>query len=123
MYTLFTEPCQESYSEAYRVWEECRKTSKSVEVVYKNVEEEEVVTRINFKFDPKVCTILHMFFVQYYLYCLMKQNAIREELIETVKLRINRNSAKDKLRDFLEWMKVVKRDITHDVSHEYFLST
>jgi hypothetical protein len=49
---LHSEPCPGS--EAHKVWEECRKTSKSVEVVYRNAEEEEILTRVNFKFDKNV---------------------------------------------------------------------
>ena len=41
-------------TESYMVWEECKKTSKSVEVVYKNDVGEEILTKVNFKFDPDV---------------------------------------------------------------------
>ena len=37
-------------------------------------------------------------------------------MIERVKWNVNRDSPEDKLRDFLEWMKAVKRDTIHSVS-------
>ena len=43
------------------------------------------------------------------------QNMFRKELISRVKLQIKRNSAKDKLRDLVEWMGVVKKDTNHQV--------
>lgn len=51
------------------------------------------------------------------------QNPIREELIDRVKLQIDRHSVKDKLRDLLEWMAVIKRDTNHHVRLLYLLST
>lgn len=44
------------------------------------------------------------------------QNELREEVIEKVKWQVNRDSAEDKLRDFLEWMYAVKKDTLHHVS-------
>ncbi len=43
------------------------------------------------------------------------QHELREEVIEKVKWNVNRDSPEDKLRDFLEWMKAVKRDTLHQV--------
>ena len=40
--------------ESRKIWEECKKSSKSVEVVYKNTDGEEILTKVNFKFDPRV---------------------------------------------------------------------
>ena len=39
-----------------------------------------------------------------------------DELVERVTWKINRDSAEDKVRDFLDWMKAVKRDVKHVVS-------
>jgi len=36
-----------------------------------------------------------------------------EEIIEKVKYRVNRESAEDKTRDFLNWMMSVKKEIHH----------
>ena len=36
--------------------------------------------------------------------------------MERVKWQINRDSAEDKLRDFLEWMYALKKDTLHHVS-------
>ena len=44
------------------------------------------------------------------------QHELREEVVEKVKWNICRDSAEDKLRDLLEWMKAVKRDTVHSVS-------
>ena len=44
------------------------------------------------------------------------QNELREEVVEKVKWQVNRDSAEDKLRDFLEWMYAVKKDTLHYVS-------
>ena len=44
------------------------------------------------------------------------QNDLREEVVEKVKWQVNRDSAEDKLRDFLEWMYALKKDTLHHVS-------
>ena len=44
------------------------------------------------------------------------QNELREEVVKKVKWQVNRDSAEDKLRDFLEWMYAVKKDTLHHVS-------
>ena len=36
-----------------------------------------------------------------------------EELIERVKYQVNRDSAEDKTRDYLNWMKAAKKEIFH----------
>ena len=38
----------------YRAWSYCKKKSRSVEVFYKNMNGEKVLTRIHFPFDPAV---------------------------------------------------------------------
>lgn len=48
------------------------------------------------------------------------QNELREEVIEKVKWQVNRDSAEDKLRDFLEWMYALKKDTLHHVSDVLF---
>ena len=44
------------------------------------------------------------------------QHELREEVVEKVKWSVNRDSPEDKLRDYLEWMKAVKRDTMYHVS-------
>ncbi len=39
-----------------------------------------------------------------------------------MKWNVNRDSPEDKLRDFLEWMKAVKRDTRHQVTSRPLLS-
>lgn len=36
-------------------------------------------------------------------------------MVEKVKWQVNRDSAEDKLRDFLEWMYALKKDTLHHV--------
>ena len=44
------------------------------------------------------------------------QDELPEEIIEKVKWSVNRDSAEDKVRDYLAWMKAVKREVIHVVS-------
>ena len=43
------------------------------------------------------------------------QNKVREDLVERVKWNVNRDSPEDKLRDFMDWMKAVKKETIHHV--------
>lgn len=40
-------------------------------------------------------------------------------MIEQVKWNINRDSPEGKLRDFLEWMKAVKKGTLHSVTYKF----
>lgn len=40
-------------SEVHRIWEQCKRNSKSVEVIYQSTEEK-ILTRVHFKFDANV---------------------------------------------------------------------
>ena len=44
------------------------------------------------------------------------QDELPEELIEKVKWNVSRDSAEDKVRDFLDWTEAVKTEIQHRVS-------
>lgn len=44
------------------------------------------------------------------------QDELPEEIIEKVKWSVSRDSAEDKVRDYLAWMKAVKREVIHVVS-------
>lgn len=44
------------------------------------------------------------------------QDELPEEIIEKVKWSVNRDSAEEKVRDYLAWMKAVKREVIHVVS-------
>ena len=37
------------------VWKNCKRVSKSVEIVYQNAEQEQMLTKVYFQFDPEVC--------------------------------------------------------------------
>ena len=47
------------------------------------------------------------------------QVKIREHLSDTVKYEVDRSTQDDKLRDFHEWMKAVKKDTLHHVSNTF----
>ena len=49
------------------------------------------------------------------MYVAPSQNDLREEVVEKVKWQVNRDSAEDKLRDFLKWMCALKKDTQHHV--------
>ena len=48
---------------------------------------------------------------------LLLQVEIREELSDVVKYEVDRSTHDDKIRDFHEWMKAVKKDTLHHVSN------
>ena len=47
--------------------------------------------------------------------CVVLQNTFSHNLVERVKWNVNRDSPEDKLRDFMEWMKAVKKETLHQV--------
>ena len=59
---------------------------------------------------------LHEVFA-YVQYCniILYQDELPEELIEKVKYKVNRDSPEDKTRDYLDWMKAVKKEMFHIV--------
>ncbi len=40
--------------EVKKAWNFCRKSSKSIEICYKNMKGEKILTRVHFQFDPVV---------------------------------------------------------------------
>ena len=63
LYLLLVEPEEYSQREAeqtndrekvHQVWEFCKSQSKSVEVLYKNMNGDKILTRIHFPIDPHV---------------------------------------------------------------------
>lgn len=50
------------------------------------------------------------------------QDQLSEELVEKVKWQVNRESAENKVRDFLEWMKAIKGIVNHLVSSASYCS-
>jgi inositol 1,4,5-triphosphate receptor type 1 len=71
----------------------CSCRSKSVEILYENPSKKKILTKVYFQLEP--------------------DSDLREVIVEKVKWQINRDSAEHKLRDFLMWMKPVKRDTLH----------
>jgi inositol 1,4,5-triphosphate receptor type 1 len=83
----------EQIEDQWEAWKYCMERSKSVEVLYENLDGEKVLSKVHFTYNPS--------------------DELPEELIEKVKWRVNRDSAEDKVRDFLEWTKAVKREVQH----------
>ena len=50
--------------------------------------------------------------------CVVLQHTFSHNLVEKVKWNVNRDSPEDKLRDFMEWMKAVKKETGHQVCVE-----
>ena len=96
-----------------KVWEKCEEESKSVEVVYKNANEEEILTKVHFQFSPKVhkCT-KNVYTMHSHL---PLQRKFKEEVTSRVKWNVDRSSQDDKLRDFLHWMNALKKNTIHQV--------
>ena len=78
---------QESVMEA---WEYCKTNSKSIEITYITEDNVHILNKVHFKS--------------------LKSRTITEEVREKVKEGVNRDSAEDKRRDFLDWFKAVKVD-------------
>ena len=76
-----------SGSKASDAWFYCKKNSCSVEIVYENGEKQFILNQVRFK----------------------SIYSISEEVRDLVNWKINRQSQEDKLRDFLEWFKAVKK--------------
>ena len=48
-------------------------------------------------------------------HCFVLQDELREEVKNEVKWNVDRDSAEEKVRDFVGWMKACKEDINHQV--------
>ena len=134
------EPKKGSNGDAlYQAWQFCKKQSKSVEVFYRNMDGDKVLTRVHFPFNPDVSSSIvasgtEVCFCRGVLgwefdmsstngtYSYFFQHELREEVIEKIKWNISHDSAEDKLRDLLEWMKAVKEYTIHRVSLIKYLS-
>ena len=129
-------PSKDAAADVHKAWEFCKHRSKSMEVFYRNMEDEKILTRVHFQFDPVVsgtsctasCTLSQCLYPHplsphppphthtcTLLRCSLQQNELRDEVVENVKWNVNRDSAEDKLRDFLEWLYAVKKDTIHNV--------
>lgn len=73
-----------------RAWNHCSNYSKSVEVTYLDEDNVSILNKVHFKN--------------------LDSGNLSEDVRETVKWNVNRDSAEDKLRDFLDWFKAVKID-------------
>jgi inositol 1,4,5-triphosphate receptor type 1 len=74
-------------------WEYGEDHTRSVEVLYENLDGDGVLAKVHFTYNPS--------------------DKLPEELIEKVKWNVNRDSGENKVRDFLEWTKAIKREIEH----------
>lgn len=134
------EPHKEASAETHYVWDFCKNRSRSVEVFYRNMDGDKILTRLHFQFHPEVSIVcVHVWVCGCVCVCVNKvpcavcagvcmvsvlpkpaahsspQNKFREDLVERVKWNVNRDSPEDKLRDFLDWMKAVKKETLHHV--------
>ena len=73
-----------------RAWNYCSNHSKSVEVTYITEDNVQILNKVHFQN--------------------LDSGQLSEDVRETVNWNINRDSAEDKLRDFLDWFKAVKID-------------
>ena len=73
-----------------RAWNYCENRSKSVEVTYITEDNVQILNKVHFKS--------------------LDSGMLTDDVREKVKWEINRDSAEDKLRDFLDWFKAVKID-------------
>ena len=73
-----------------RAWNYCSNHSKSVEITYITEDNVQILNKVHFQS--------------------LDSGTLSEDVRETVKWDINRESAEDKLRDFLDWFKAVKID-------------
>ena len=77
---------------------------------------EKILTKVNFQLDPAVRPEKGLMSGCGQIVCVAhSQNDLREEVVEKVKWQVNRDSAEDKLRDFLKWMYALKKDTLHHV--------
>lgn len=115
-------PCETKQSKnddnLQKAWEHCKTKSKSIEVFYKNEEEDKkILAKVHFRLYSSVsvhseimkCSNIH---VCIYL-SMLQQDELPDELIEKIKYQVNRDSPEDKNRDFLNWMKAAKKQILH----------
>ena len=115
--------------ELHKAWALCKRHSKSVEIFYRNMDGDKVLTKIHFPFNPDVreysnssildhtattrlciawCTAIIVLLYLCVCCFFLVQHELREEVVEKVKWNISRDSPEDKLRDLLEWMKAVR---------------
>jgi len=105
------------YSDLAEAWSHCKKWSKSIELFYHNEQDQKVLAKVHFRSYPAV-SVTHYNVNPCVLVVTTTQDELPEEIIEKVKYRVNRESAEDKVRDFLNWMKAIKKEIHHLV---YFI--
>lgn len=94
-------------------WDHCKKQSKCIEVLYKNEDEDQkVLATVHFRSYSSVSI---MYTVNNIVVCsnILWQDELPDELVEKVKYQVKRDSAEDKTRDFLKWMKAAKKEMFH----------
>ncbi|XP_065894275.1 inositol 1,4,5-trisphosphate-gated calcium channel ITPR1-like isoform X2 [Dysidea avara] len=79
------------YSEIENAWKFCEKRSKCIEVIYKDKEGQTTLAKVHFNSKDQL------------------SSAIKER----VKVSVNRESPEGKIRDFAEWMNLVKKEVKH----------
>jgi len=51
------EPHKEASAETHYAWEFCKNRSRSVEVFYRNMDGDKILTRLHFQFHPEVSNV------------------------------------------------------------------
>ena len=109
----------ESERDFYDAWEYCKDQTRSIEVLYKNDQDQNVLAKVHFRvYDTVSCTQCTLNGIYNYI---PLQDKLPEELKEEIKYQVNRDSPEDKARDFLHWMKAAKKEINHLVSKAIYI--
>ena len=55
--TFPTAPIKEAPASIHEAWKYCKDHSRSVELYYRNMDGDKILTRVHFQFDPEVSTV------------------------------------------------------------------
>lgn len=94
------------------VWDHVNEWTRSIEIKYRSKEDDPgILTRVYFSFDPAVSIkLLHIYNLFW-----STQRELNDEQKDIVKNNIVRESPEDKVKDLLEWMDAIRKNIHHKV--------
>ena len=101
-YKLF----EHNVTEAKKMWQHCKKWSRTVEISYKPNHDTEILTQAYFPYNPHVSYLIPC--LQLVNNFLLLQTHLSEEHKSTILLNIKRNTPQEKLFDLLKWTDKVK---------------
>lgn len=55
--TVPSKPTEDDNGEILKVWKYCSERSKSVEVLYENLDGEKMLSKVHFRYDPAVSAV------------------------------------------------------------------